>query len=122
MSKENQQTMMLVKSSWQESQTFRMIPTSESCPYVECIYDTQSKVLAIIGNTKKNIFHMLPKLDDNGDVVQRKTRTEAAKSHKEERRSVETFQEYYLTDKEDIVNFIDLFCINKSAANLFLES
>ena len=65
---------------------------------------------------------MLPKLDDNGDVVQRKTRTEAAKSHKEERRSVETFQEYYLTDKEDIVNFIDLFCINKSAANLFLES
>jgi len=27
--------MMLVQSSWQENQTFRMIPIAESCPYVE---------------------------------------------------------------------------------------
>lgn len=28
-------SMMLVKSSWQEDQTFKLIPISESSPYVE---------------------------------------------------------------------------------------
>ena len=40
-------SMMLVKSSWQEDQTFKMIPTSESCPYVECIFDPGSKVFVV---------------------------------------------------------------------------
>ena len=30
----SKETMMLVQATWQESQTFRMIPIAESCPYV----------------------------------------------------------------------------------------
>ena len=113
---------MVIKSDWNGQPTFKMIPLSKDCPYLEGIYDSQSKVLALIGLTRKNVFHMLPKLDDNGDVVPRKTRTEGAKAHKEERRTIETFQEYYLMDVEDIKAFIKLFAINSDAADAYLAA
>ena len=55
-------TMMLVQATWQESQTFRMIPTSSDCPYVECIFDPGTKVFVIISKIKKVTLHMLPKI------------------------------------------------------------
>lgn len=115
-------SMMIIKSDWNNQPTFKMVPLSKDCPYVECIYDPQSKVLAAIGTTRKNIFHMMPKLDDNGDVVPRKTRTEGAKAHKEERKTVETFQEYYIIDVDDIKAFVNRFAINANAAEGFLTS
>ena len=115
-----QNSMMIIKSDWNQEPTFKMIPLSKDCPYVEAIYDPQSKVLALIGHTRKNVFHMMPKIDDNGDVVPRKTRTEGAKAHKEERRTVETFQEYYLMDAADIKAFINLSAINPDAAESYL--
>lgn len=112
---------MIIKSDWNQQPTFKMIPVSVNCPYVECIYDPQSKVLALIGNIKKNVFHMMPKLDDNGEVVGRKVRTEGSKTYKEERRTVETFQEYYLTDSTDIKAFLEMFAVNPEASNEFLS-
>jgi len=112
--------MMIIKSDWNNQPTFKMIPLSKDCPYIEGIYDPQSKVLALIGCTKKNIFHMMPKLDDNGDVVTRKVRTEPSKTNKEERKTVETFQEYYLIDLDDIKSFLNRFAINVDAAESFL--
>jgi len=117
-----QNSMMVIKSDWNQQPTFKMIPLSKDCPYVECIYDPQSKVLALIGYTRKNVFHMMPKLDDNGDVIMRKVRTEGAKTHKEERRTVETFQEYYLTDIDDIKTFVKSFAVNCDAADAYLAA
>lgn len=111
---------MVIKSDWNGQPTFKMIPLSKDCPYLEAIYDSQSKVLALIGLTRKNVFHMMPKLDDNGDVVARKVRTEGAKAHKEERRTIETFQEYYLTDAEDIKTFVKMFSVNPEASDAYL--
>ena len=111
---------MVIKSDWNGQPTFKMIPLSKDCPYLEAIYDSQSKVLALIGLTRKNVFHMLPKLDDNGDVVPRKTRTEGTKAHKEERRTIETFQEYYLIDAEDIKSFVKMFAVNPDASDAYL--
>lgn len=116
-----EKSMMIIKSDWNQQPTFKMIPVSVNCPYVECIYDPQSKVLALIGNIKKNVFHMMPKLDDNGEVVGRKVRTEGSKAYKEERRTVETFQEYYLTDSADIKAFLEMFAVNPEASNEFLS-
>lgn len=113
-------SMMVIKSDWNNQPTFKLLPINSQCPYVEGIYDPQSKVLALIGTTRKNVFHMLPKLDDNGDIVYRKVRAEGAKAHKEERRSIETFQEYYITDKEDITNFLQMFCVNADNASSFI--
>jgi hypothetical protein len=114
------QSMMIIKSDWNQQPTFKMIPVDVNCPYVECIYDPQSKVLALIGVTKKNVFHMMPKLDDNGELVPRKTRTEGSKNYKEERRTIETFQEYYISDLSQISEFLEMFSVNPSAASEFL--
>jgi len=57
--------MLLITSSWKDGKTFKMIPTTKDCPFVECIYDQQVQVLAVIGSSKKDTFHMLTKLDAN---------------------------------------------------------
>ena len=61
--------MMLVQATWQEQQTFRMIPINDACPYVECIFDPGTKVFVIISKIKKTTLHMLPKLYEYGQAV-----------------------------------------------------
>ena len=45
--------MMLLQASWQDQQTFRMIPINDNCPYVECIFDPGTKVFVVISKIKK---------------------------------------------------------------------
>lgn len=104
--------MMLFTSTWKNSRTFKMIPTTDDCPYVECIFDSQLKVLAVIGRNKKDQFHLIPKLDANGDPEPRKNPRAADKMVKEERRTLETYQEYYLENREDIEAFVKHFAFN----------
>lgn len=52
---------------------------------------------------------MLPKFTEKGDVMYLKTPRENGKPYAEERRLVDTYYEYYLEDKEDILNFIEQF-------------
>jgi len=108
--------MMLISSSWKNTKTFRLIPTSDSCPYVECIFDPELKVLAIVGKNKKDTFHMVPKLDANGDPEIRKS-PKADKIAKEERRTLETYQEYYISDLSQIREFIEMFAVNAKTFN-----
>jgi hypothetical protein len=49
----SENTMMLVQSTWNDKQTFRMIPITESCPYVECIMDPDTKVFVVISKIRK---------------------------------------------------------------------
>ena len=99
-------TMMLVESTWQDTKTFKMIPVSNDCPYVECIYDPTSKVFVIISKVTKTSLHMLPKLDDYGKAVS------GNRGAKQERRALDTFQEYYIEEKDSIVDVINLFAVN----------
>lgn len=105
-------SMMLITSSWKEAKTFKMIPMDVNCPFVECIYDNEVHVLAVVGKAQKNTFHMLPKIDVNGDVELRKTPSREGKPFKEERRSIETYQEYYMEEQSEIEQFIELFGFN----------
>ena len=104
--------MMLITSTWKNGKTFKMIPTHAECPYVECIFDADMKVLAIIGAVQKDIFHMMPKLDANGDIEMRKAPGREGKPYKEERRTIETFQEYYIEDLNEIRAFVKMFAFN----------
>ena len=108
MSKDSNNMMMLVQSSWQDEQTFRMIPVSNDCPYVECILDPSAKVLVLISTIKKQSLHMLPKLDDYGKPIS------GAKGQRQERHKIEVFQEFYVEDKTAIEEFINLFAINSN--------
>jgi hypothetical protein len=106
--------MLLVKSSWNEGETFRMVPLTIDCPYVECIFDPATKVFVIISKVVKTTLHMLPKLDDNGDPAPLKVKRANGRTVKEERRQIETFQEYYLEDISAIETLIDIIAVNKS--------
>ena len=99
-------SMMLVQATWQESQTFRMIPITNDCPYVECIFDPGTKVFVIISRIKKTSLHMLPKLDEYGQPVA------GNKGMKQERHKVDVFQEFYIEDHAAAEELIKAFAIN----------
>lgn len=107
------QNMMLITSSFRNVKSFNLIPVNESCPYVEGMYDPSSGILAVITKVMKNSFHMLPKLDDNGQPQKLKfPNKETGKVHKEQRVSVETFSEFYIMEKDEMENFINMFAVN----------
>lgn len=108
--------MILITSTWGESKTFKMIPVTDDCPYNEAIYDPTAKVLAIVGKQKKDSFHMLPKLTEMGDVQTLKIgKRSNGKDYAEERKTVETFYEYYIENAEEITEFINRFAANASS-------
>jgi hypothetical protein len=55
---------------------------------------------------------MLPRLDDNGDPAPLKVPRKNGRNVKEERKTIETFQEFYLEDKDAVKELIDLFAVN----------
>jgi hypothetical protein len=105
-------SMLLVNSTWNDKQTFRTLPVSDNCPYIECIWEPEQKILVVISKITKTAFHMVPKLDDNGDPISVKTKRPNGKSFKEEKKSVETFQEYYIEDIDAMILLFETTCIN----------
>jgi hypothetical protein len=106
-----EKSMMLVQATWQDKQTFRLIPISDSCPYVECIFDPGSKVFVIISKIKRTSLQMLPKLDEYGQPIA------GSKGHREERHKLDVFQEFYIEDKIAVKDLIHLFGINAKTFN-----
>ena len=60
---------------------------------------------------------MMPKIDPNGDLEMRKTPSREGKPYKEERRTIETFQEYYIEELDEIRAFVKHFAINGETFN-----
>lgn len=104
-------SMILISSSWQQKRTFKMIPAQMDCPFNEVIFDPEAKVLAIVSKEKKATYHMLPKLDENGDPLKAKsTRSrENPNPFAQQRMAIETYYEYFIESKEEIVEFINRF-------------
>tara|TARA_R110000803_G_scaffold208086_1_gene276528 strand:+ start:621 stop:1040 length:420 start_codon:yes stop_codon:yes gene_type:complete len=114
MSKNNVgQNMMLISSAFRQVKSFSLVPVDSDCPYVEAMFDPTGGILAVITKVKKDSFHMVPRLDDNGQPSRLKVpNKETGKVNKEQRVSVETFSEFYITEKEEIKNFLAVFAIN----------
>jgi hypothetical protein len=108
------ETMTIVSSLWNDAKSFRLIPVTNDCPYVEGIFDVDLQVLVIISKNKKQSYHMLPKLDDNGDALKSRSKRANGKDVKEERRMVDSFQEYYIIEHDDIIDFIEKCADNTS--------
>lgn len=111
-------SMRLITSAWQSEKTFRIIPISLDAPYTEVIFDPQTKTMVLFSKVTKTTFHMLPKLDDNGDLqkVTGKPRPagpgQLPKDYREGRQQMETFMEFYITEKEEMNSMIELICDN----------
>ena len=92
----SEKSMMLVEATWQDKKTFRLIPITESCPYVECIFDPETKVFVVISKITKTSLHMLPKLDEYGQPIT------GTKGTKQDRHKIDVFQEFYIEDASAI--------------------
>jgi hypothetical protein len=101
-------TMLLITSAWGDRKTFKLIPVSADCPFVEGIFE--GMYLVMIAKDKKNSVAMLPKLDENGDRLMRKR--DNGKDHKEERVHIETYAEHLFLEKPEIIDFIKMICVN----------
>ncbi len=119
-------SMYVISSRWgnpgEEKPTFRMIPLSDECPYQECIFDPAAKILAVISKIPKQSYIMTHKIDDNGDPQYLKngaTRSNG-KNYKEERRVMDSYQEYYVEDMKEIVAIVNMFSFNPDKATEFL--
>jgi len=105
-------SMTAISSVWGNNKTFRLFPIDSNCPYMECIYDPETKILVVISKISKQSYHMLPVLDENGDAIAPKRPRPNNKPVKEERRLVETFQEYYIIVNEEIYDFLSKVAVN----------
>ena len=119
-----EQSMMLTSSNWGPHKTFKLIPVTPDCPYVEAIFDPTSKILAVISKVSKQAFHMIPKLDDNGDPINVKIgKRSNGKDFKEQRSLMQTNTEYYISDKADIESLVKGFAFNADSFdyNIYFE-
>ena len=95
--------------------TFVLIPTSDDCPYVECIYEPTGMTMFLLSKNKKQSYKMLPKLNDNGDPERLKMQTrDDGKDFKEERRLLETFHEIIISGRESIEEFVEAMASNSA--------
>lgn len=117
-------SMMLVTGTWGNAKTFKMIPVTPECPYNEAIFDRDSNVLALIGKEKKQSMHMLAKLNDLGDVQRLKVgKRDNGKDYAEERKTLETYYEYYIENPEEILEIVNMLALNADSFdfNQYLE-
>ena len=118
MSKENKKptygkNMLITTSNWGPYKTFKLMPITEDCPYVEIIFDPSSKILAVISKINKSSYHFVPKIDDNGDEVKLKVgKRPNGKDIKEQRVMMQTHAEYYIVDDQEIKDFVNQFAVN----------
>tara|TARA_R110000824_G_scaffold197053_6_gene380402 strand:- start:3553 stop:4008 length:456 start_codon:yes stop_codon:yes gene_type:complete len=117
---ENPKTMMLIKSAFGSMKSFKLLPISNDCPYVECLFSPSERILVVISKFMKSSYHMVPKLDDNGDQVpvKGKPRTDGKKKIKEERRAMDTCSEHYVVTEEEIRELVEMFTVNPDALDL----
>lgn len=111
-------TMLLVTAPWSQDEiTFRMIPASTECPYIDVVYNKDKSALEIVSTFKRNEYGMFAKVDENGDVEKRKhpivdPETNEQKVFKQERRVTEILQKYFILEQSEIINFVQTFAIN----------
>lgn len=113
----NFNSMLLVKGTvnWTGTKkaTFKMIPLTTDCPYIEAIFDPEHLALGIVGKHKKENYDMVPALNSDGDMVPKKRKVKPGEfPYKQEKRLIESWNEHEILTKEEILNFIKMFAVN----------
>jgi hypothetical protein len=106
--------MMLVKEPYQYEggifETFRLIPISKDCNFVECIFQLEKKVLVMLQREKYQTHQMFTKLDDNGrpSVLPGKPAQGQQAQYKQERKLVETFYDHSISHPDDVAKLVQV--------------
>lgn len=107
-----EKNMFAVTSTWGTSKSFRLIPLTNDTPYLEGIYDPISKALILLTRLQKEGFHMVNKLDDNGEPTMNPKAPKGQDPYKKERKALSTSHEVYITEKSEIISFVEMFTLN----------
>lgn len=109
------QNMLLITTFWQDYETFKLMPISSNCPFIEVIYERHTEMLIVLNKHFKDNFHMVPKLNDNGDAEPLKPGAQPrrnGKPFKEKREKLQTYQDYFMINKEEQKEFIKMMAVN----------
>lgn len=112
MNKPTSQTMMLFTSFWRQDTTFKLMPTSTDCPFTEAIYDPKIGMLVVISKIVKDSFQYVDRLDDDGQPMRAKKPGTNGNPFKQQRVLVPMFQEYYISEKNEQIQFIKQIAVN----------
>jgi len=104
--------MMLVTTYWGQDKTFKLMPVTKDCPYMEVLYDPQTDLLVAITVNMKQNLQKVPKIDDDGDIIKAKKPRQSGKSFKEKQVLMEVPQEFYFAEREESIAFIEKFAVN----------
>jgi hypothetical protein len=108
----NEATMYVIKADWGGKPSFRLIPFKTDCPYHEAIFDPSEKTLALISKEKRTMLQLVPKLNLKGDALKLPKPRLNGKDYAEERLTIESFYEYYITDTVEIQTIVSMLGLN----------
>lgn len=110
--------MIIIQSRWMGKANFSLIPVTLDCPYVEAIFDPESKNLVVFNKCSQTRFRMFPKLNEQGDTAALKRPRQNGVTYPEERKQMESFVEHYIENPDDIRGFIKRFVVNPEAVDI----
>lgn len=115
MKKPTPSNMLLITTFWQDYETFKLMPITDDCPFIEVIYERHTEMMIVLNKHFKDNFHMVPKLTDTGDAEHMKPnqpQRNNGKGFKEKREKLQTYTEYFMIDKDEQAAFIAMFAVN----------
>ena len=92
--------------------SFSGIPMNDNCPFVELMFDPETKTLGIITKHKKPMFQLIPKIDNLGLAKPNTSRSSKEHPHHMERHTMDTFHEQYVRTTVEIDAFLKMFAMN----------
>ena len=104
--------MNLITTYWGDNKTFKMMPIARDCPYLEVIYDPTTDLLVVMTTGRKDKLEMLPRIDDDGNQIAAKKPKQNGKPWKEIRIRMTVPQEFWLTERDEQIAFIEMFAAN----------
>lgn len=109
-----EKSMLLISSHREGVPTFRMMPLTNDCPYLEAVYIPQVKAIVVFLKHSIEGLHMVPKIDDNGDTMMRiKGGAKDQSPYKQERKMLKVSHECYIYNPPEIESFIKMFAYNQ---------
>ena len=104
--------MLLITTFWGQDKTFKLMPVNKDCPYMEVLYDPKVQMLVAMSKDMKQNYEMLPKLDDDGEMIKAKKAKRNGRPFREERRLMDVPQEFYMIERAEQEAFIEKFAVN----------
>lgn len=106
--------MLLISGMWQGVPTFKMIPVTEDCPYIEVVFMPRDRVLAVVSKVKEDRYQMIHRLDNKGNTIpiNGKKDEKGEQLFEMQRVVVNTYHDYYVVNPIEMEKFVERFAVN----------